>query len=82
MQGGNPDVAGYFLNPGLPERSLLRLISSQPARTLPEMGLQASPRSPLAVLLLPLMGCTPWQELWLRWQPDSAPHKPRTTCEQ
>lgn len=43
MQGGNPDITRHFIKPKQADRSLLRLISTQPARTLPEVALQAAP---------------------------------------
>ena len=43
LQGKDPKVARWFINPPSPERSLLRLISSQPARTLPEVASLALP---------------------------------------
>ena len=47
LQGKNPPVAEYFITPKEPERSLLSLISSQPARTLAEMAQQAQPEQEL-----------------------------------
>ena len=43
VQGSNPDISRHFIKPKQAERSLLRLITSQPARTLPELALQAAP---------------------------------------
>ena len=42
MQGSNPAIASHFITPEDPDRSLLALISQQPARTLPEVAKQAA----------------------------------------
>ena len=47
MQGKDPKVAGWFISPAAPERSLLQLISTQPALTLPEVASQAGPEQEL-----------------------------------
>ena len=47
MQGNNPGILSHFIRPPDPSRSLLSLISAQPARTLPEVALQAPPGQPL-----------------------------------
>ena len=40
-------MAGYFINPGLPERSLLSLITTRPALTLAEVAGQGIPEQEL-----------------------------------